>query len=951
MAGGLVAGLGLLVLVGGAFEVNLPRGSSPGGAPMCANTALGLFLAGVSLCLQSTLSSPWAAWLARTLAVFVAILGLATAAQHALGLEFGIDQFLLRDSSGGRMGVHTAMLLGVLGMGLAALSGERGRRFSRLAAWGTLVFIPLFLAFHWRPGGDTPAGSAFPIPAAATVGFLLLGVGMLFAGRGSRRGPRSPVGAFSSVEAKALAGFAGTLLLLLLAGGNTYQTQRDVERTAVWVGHSLQVRANVQRVHAAISEAEAQQRNYLLSGQPGYMAQTLAHIREAELQTRGLALLLAGDATQMRNARRLQELVGERIALLLRTIATFEREGLGSAQEAIRAGQGRELMQSIRVLVAKMDSQESELLDSSVAAAAESRAKSLGSLVLTLAVACVGFVLQYRGMRRELAQRNAAEETLRRNEANLAVTLQSIGDGVLATDTKGRITRLNLAAAQMTGWTEAEALGRPVGEVFRIINETSRRPATIPVEETLAKGAIHGLANHTLLIARDSVERPIADSCAPIKDRDGRVVGAVLVFRDVGPERAAEEELRRSRAIFENLFIALPGHFLVLKPDFTIVSASDAYLAATMTRRAEIVGRSIFEVFPDNPNESSIGGVARLRASLERVLETGRADTMPILRYDIRRPDGVFEERFWSPMNAPVLGGDGRVEYIIHRAEDVTEFIRQKPRRPAETPELGDPMERMEAEVFQSTQKLEIAKQQLEAANKELEAFSYSVSHDLRAPLRHVHGYVQMLAKSTEGLLPPKAARYLKTIQEASAEMGQLIDDLLSFSRMGRAEMRDHAIDLNQLVREVIQGLELQTKERRIEWRIGTLPAVLGDAAMLRQVLSNLVGNAVKYSRRRDPAVIEIGHCGEERGFPIVFIRDNGAGFDMAYAHKLFGVFQRLHRAEDFEGTGIGLARVQRILARHGGRIWAEGQPDKGATFYFTIKPNTNPEPQPNHQP
>jgi PAS domain S-box-containing protein len=228
---------------------------------------------------------------------------------------------------------------------------------------------------------------------------------------------------------------------------------------------------------------------------------------------------------------------------------------------------------------------------------------------------------------------------------------------------------------------------------------------------------------------------------------------------------------------------------------------------------------------------------------------------------------------------------------------------------------------------------------ELEIANQELESFSYSVSHDLRAPLRHVQGYVEMLADDAHGKLSDKSLRYLKTITDASGEMGQLIDDLLAFSRMARAEMNETAVDLDALLRIVVDGVEMETKGRQIVWKIAPLPRVMGDPTMLKQVFANLIGNAVKYSRHKDPAVIEAGCAGEEAGRPVIFVRDNGAGFDMDYAHKLFGVFQRLHRAEEFEGTGIGLANVKRIINRHGGRVWGEGKVGQGAAFFVTLKP------------
>jgi PAS domain S-box-containing protein len=244
---------------------------------------------------------------------------------------------------------------------------------------------------------------------------------------------------------------------------------------------------------------------------------------------------------------------------------------------------------------------------------------------------------------------------------------------------------------------------------------------------------------------------------------------------------------------------------------------------------------------------------------------------------------------------------------------------------------------RREDEIRGLNQQLARRSTELEGTNKELEAFAYSISHDLRAPLRHMVGYTELLQKHAAQTTDDKGRRYMLTILDAAKRMGTLIDDLLAFSRIGRAETRETMVSLDQLVKEVQSELMHDTEGRNLIWKVGTLPDLYGDRSMLKLVLVNLVSNAVKFTRTRSSPEIEIGSNEVKSDGVVVFVRDNGVGFDMKYVNKLFGVFQRLHRVDEFEGTGIGLATVQRIIHRHGGRVWAEGHVGSGATFYLSL--------------
>jgi PAS domain S-box-containing protein len=478
-------------------------------------------------------------------------------------------------------------------------------------------------------------------------------------------------------------------------------------------------------------------------------------------------------------------------------------------------------------------------------------------------------------------------------------------DMLCIADFKGYFKRLNPAWEETLGYKTDELLSKPFLEFVH--PEDHQR--TIAEYECLLQGK-DSISFENRYRCKDGSYRWLLWNCRSLMD-EGLIFASA---RDMTTHRQAEETLLKSQQMFKGLFENAPDALLLVDRGGRIVRINAQAEALFGFTRAELVGQSVEFLMP-----------ARYRARHGGHLTGYFAAPHP-------RAMGVGLELFGLRKD----GGEFPVDIMLNSLE-TDEGLHA-------LAVIRDVTNRRQAEerILKLNEELQSRAGQLEIANKELEAFSYSVSHDLRAPLRHVDGFVDLLTRHNAEKLDERGNRYLKVIADSARQMGTLIDELLVFSRMSRIEMRQTRVNMNSLVSEAIEGMKMDIKDRRIAWKIGSLPEVAADAAMLRQVWVNLIANAVKYTRPRDPAEIEIG-CSDTNGEHIFFIRDNGVGFDMNYADKLFGVFQRLHRADEFEGTGIGLANVQRIVFRHRGRTWGEGKIDGGAVFFFSL-PRTSPE-------
>ena len=706
-------------------------------------------------------------------------------------------------------------------------------------------------------------------------------------------------------------GVAAALLLIVAIAATSLVRMNRFAEGARWVNHTHEVIEGLDTVLSDVISAETGQRGFLLTGDEIFLDPY--HASRAELAAHVARVLkLAGDdASQVERIGQIDALIARRVALLEDGIVARRAipGRLYLSEEYLAAG--RTAMEAIRAAIGAMKAEQAALLEERTATFERDRFTTRLIIVAGNAVALVLLLSSFAVMVREIRQRKEAEVRARRYAREVEDLYNNAPCGYHSLDADGVIVQMNDTELAWLGYQRDEVVKRK--RLVDLLTSESRARFDTNFVAFKRNGVAHDLEYE--LLRRDGTTLPVSLSATLVRDAAGEYLMSRSTLFDITERRRAGQELHRANAFLDSVLEHIPNMIFVKDAqELRYVRFNRAGELTLGVSRADLLGKSDYELFAP-------ARAARFVEQDRQVLSTGR-----MLQVDDDIVETQAGDRILHTRKLPISDESGEPRYLLGISEDITE--RRK----------------SEQKITELNGALAMRAQQLEATNQELESFSYSVSHDLRSPLRAIYGFSRILEEDHAQQLDDEGMRLLGVIRSNTQRMARLIDDLLAFSRLGRQALTTTEINMTALAREAWNQLCDGDPAAYPRLTMGALPAAVGDPVVLRQVWTNLLSNAIKYSGKREQAAVEVS-ARAENGQVTYCVSDNGVGFDMRYSDKLFGVFQRLHSQDEFPGTGVGLAIVKRVINRHGGRVWAHSVLGEGAQFYFTL-----PERQPDER-
>ncbi|HZV12550.1 MAG TPA: PAS domain S-box protein [Candidatus Kapabacteria bacterium] len=699
-------------------------------------------------------------------------------------------------------------------------------------------------------------------------------------------------------------GFGLALLIFAIVGSFAFLSLRNVEDTIGWVVHTHRVIEKLDDILSLAQDAETGTRGYTITGDTTYLDPYNNASQTLSQKIHDLRAFMSDNTSQLKNIDTLQSLADEKLSILKNAIEKRTMEGFDSVATMTKTGKGNTLMQEIRDLIARMQSQEEALL---VIRNDTVESHVLRTHVIVITGMLLGFGLIIAALlilRSDMQKRNAAEIALQQSEERYREIINNADDIIYRTDADAKIILCNPVATRVTKYSESELIGK---HYLELVHPDARKE-TQNFYMSQRQEKVPNTYYEFPILTKEGEKRWIGQNLQIIM-HDGTLAGFQAVARDITSIKRAEQALHESEARFRGIFEHTPIGMALISLDGKFLQVNAAL--------EDMLGYSAEELCA-LPSIGAITHPDDVKVSFRVMseIQKKKINTASFEKRYIHKQGYVV----WVAVNSALITDAAKNPlYLIGQIQDIT----YRKRAQQEIQELNK----------QLAQKID----QLEVANKDLEAFSYSVSHDLRSPLQSVQGFTFLLKETAEAKLDDQEKEFLANVETSGKRMQEIIEDLLTLAHTTQNEFAPEDVDLSAIARTIAESLRAATPERNVTFVIQDNITVRGDKRLLRVLMENLIGNAWKYSSKHSAAKIEFGEECKNGDSQTIFVRDDGAGFDMKYAETMFDPFKRLHTAKDFPGTGVGLATVKRIVQRHDGTIRAEGAVEKGATFYITF--------------